>query len=132
MNVDMNIDSVLDSVNYKIEVDTRNKQIIVRLAGSFTKENLEDLFGQYEKKLKKINPREYNMVIDCYNLNVFKPEIIPCFEEVFYEFNEYKRVTLINSLNRISVFQVQRIIRNIKQNKFEFIDKKNDISNNLI
>lgn len=125
MGINPSNNAMLGAGTHKMELNIGRKQFIIRLAGQYGLDHAEDFFKQYEKNVSRINPADYHIIIDCSNLNVFKPEILPYLEEAYKAYNAFKRITFINSPNRISLAQIQRIAKKIGLiNRFEFVESE--------
>lgn len=112
---------------YSFKNNSLEKKLEIVVEGVFSQQNGMDYVTDYNKEIRKINPKEYDLLLDCTKLAVTPADVVPqlqgCFE--LYKANGFKKVsTIINASNgAIIKMQFNRLARIVKLDNLEIIEK---------
>jgi len=110
--------------------DNENKAFIITLGGYAATESASSFVDNLKAEVAKINPSNYSLIVDSYELRTFKPAILPTLEISYglYMSLGFKK-TLMVKPNRVTPrLQLRRIAKKVNFTG-EFIDGLNTALN---
>ncbi|MEW4429413.1 MULTISPECIES: hypothetical protein [Paenibacillus] len=109
--------------SFILKTDVPNKVLNIELEGSFSQEDGLRSISAYQDTIAPIDPREYELRIDCKKLNVTAPEIVPLLEGCLALFKKdgFKKVVLTLENNAILKMQLSRLGRAVGLDNLEII-----------
>ncbi|MBB6734490.1 hypothetical protein [Cohnella zeiphila] len=110
--------------SFNIELDHGSKILKAKVEGTFSTEDGMKSVEAYQKSIAGLNVPDYEIDIDCTQLNVSAPETIPILEACFnmYKNDGFKKVTLRLIKNPILKMQLARVARTVQLNSYEIIE----------
>ncbi len=110
--------------SFNINLDKTNKIFNAEVEGTFSGEDGMKSIEAYQNNIATITPTEYEIHIDCTNLNVTHADTLPILEACFqmYKNDGFKVIKLTISKNPILSMQLKRIGRKIELDNLEIIE----------
>lgn len=98
-----------------MKLDSAKKELQITIVGNFTPEQAQQYINDYNSHVKSINPSDYTLRLDCTDLNVVTPELIPSLEACYnlYKSSNFNKVIFEISKNAIVKMQLSRIAKKI-------------------
>lgn len=111
--------------SFNIKIDQAAKVFHAEVEGTFSPEDGMAAVESYGKAVSGISAPEYEIDIDCTNLNVTAPETLPLLESCFqmYKKDGFKKVTLRISKNPILKMQLGRLARGVQLNNCDIVEQ---------
>ncbi|MGN7455963.1 hypothetical protein ACTHPH_14230 [Paenibacillus pasadenensis] len=111
--------------SFNINVDRTNQVFHAVVEGTFTPEEGMASVQAYQKEIATIAVPEYEIHIDCTELNVSSPSALPILEGCFqmYKQDGFKKVVLTLARNPILKMQLGRVARTVGLENCEIIEK---------
>lgn len=98
---------------YSIEL--QGKKLIIECSGLFTEDEAKAFIGDYQQKVKTLDAKNTNLILNCTELKVSPQEMIPmlqgCME--LYMKDGFKNVFMVDFSSAITNSQVKRIAKSI-------------------
>lgn len=96
---------------YNIDVQAGKKVFLLSFHGFFSVERAENFVQDFEKETGAINPQDYTLILDCSELAVFKPDILPILAECYklYMSKNFKKIVFVNPTNATGKSQLKRV-----------------------
>lgn len=94
---------------YEVSVDKTKQEVHITFSGMLEPEDAEKFFVVYGNVTNGLPKEDYTVVVDCKNINIFKPEVIPYVRHGFIEYNNYKHIQVIESTGTLVKMQFRRI-----------------------
>lgn len=100
--------------NYSIVLNTTEKKVFLFVSGKADPEAVQGFFNEYQQTVKKIQPAEYELVVDCKEMQVETPDMQEKLSATFELYKEtgFKQVTFEVS-SAIIKMQLNRIARKV-------------------
>lgn len=110
--------------SFNIQVDNANKVLKAKVEGTFSSEDGMKSVEAYQKSIANLTVPEYEIDIDCTELNVTAPDTLPILEACFqmYKNDGFKKVTLRLVKNPILKMQLSRVARTVQLTSYEIIE----------
>lgn len=101
--------------SFNIDIDRTNNIFKAKVEGTFSPEDGMESVKAYQTSLASITPSEYEIHIDCTELNVSSPSTLPILEGCFqmYKQDGFKKVVLTLAKNPILKMQLGRVARTV-------------------
>lgn len=111
--------------SFNIKVDKVNKVFYAEVEGTFAPEDGQASIVAYTQAVSDIVVPEYEIDIDCVNLNVSSPDSLPLLEGCFalYKKDGFKKVKLHIAKNPILKMQLARAARTVQLDSYEIIEQ---------
>lgn len=99
--------------SFSITVNRFKKTVDMVIRGSFTPEKTQEFVAVYQKKVASVNASDYTLRLDCLDLNVVTPAMIPDLENCYrlYDSSGFKKVLFEIKKNPVIKMQLRRIAR---------------------
>lgn len=99
--------------SFKITTNRLQKSVDMIIRGSFTPEMTQEFITDYQKKVSSVNASDYTLRLDCMDLNVVTPAMIPDLENCYrlYQSSGFKKVVFEIKKSPIIKMQLSRIAR---------------------
>ena len=106
--------SISSKGNYTITVDAAEKKVFLFVSGKAEPEAVQGFFNDYSQTVSAINPSEYELVVDCKEMQVETPDMLEKLGASFSLYNEtgFKQITFEIS-SAVIKMQINRIARNV-------------------
>lgn len=100
--------------SYNITLNTTEKKVFLFVSGKAAPEAVQGFFTEYQQTISKIQPAEYELVVDCKEMQVETPEMQEKLSAAFELYKEtgFKQVTFEVS-SAIIKMQLNRIARKV-------------------
>ncbi|MER2110513.1 MAG: hypothetical protein ABS899_06550 [Desemzia incerta] len=106
--------SISSKGSYTITVNETEKKVFLFVSGKAEPEAIQGFFNDYSQTVSDIKPSEYELVVDCKEMQVETPDML---EQLAASFNLYKETGFkeitfeVNSA--ILKMQINRIVRQV-------------------
>lgn len=109
----------------KVEVKSEEKKVFAYVPDKMNDELIQSFLGQYGSAVKSINPSEYELVVDCTEMKVISPELVPSLEATMgmYVKDGFGKVSFIVTGSPVFKMQMMRIARSAGLD-LELVDAK--------
>jgi len=113
-----------------VEIDRLSKIFKVKLNGFPSVDGVQRVYENYESILEGIIPKNYSLLIDCYDIGVFQQQAVSVLERLFKLYIDlgFKNIVLVKSKESIQNMQLTRVARSVPGFYGVFVD---DISEAL-
>ncbi|WML52255.1 hypothetical protein RCG17_23175 [Neobacillus sp. PS3-12] len=110
--------------NFNFRINQSKKVFDVTVAGSFNETDALNFINQYKTRTATIKPTEYIIDLDCTELNVTNPDVVPMLEQCYKMYREsgFSKVSFKIKKNPILKMQLSRIARNTQLKNFEIVE----------
>lgn len=107
---------------YVLTVNNANKQVEMKVNGTFSPEDVKNFMSEYENIVKKVKASDYILNIDCTGLNTLHQDMIPSMEGAFkmYKATGFKKVNL-HIKSAILKMQLNRLLKSTQLENAEVI-----------
>lgn len=111
------------SGSYSMNVNRGNKEMNIEIVGNFTPEQAQQFINDYNSNVNSINASEFNLVLDCKELNIVTQELIPALQECYklYKSSGFHKVIFEIGNAPIVKMQLNRIAREVGLTNVEFV-----------
>ena len=101
--------------SYKMEVNKVKQEVNIAIIGSFTPEQAELFMKEYNRHINTIKATDFTLLIDCTDLTVVTPDLVPALEACYtlYESSKFNKVIFEIKNNTIIKMQLNRIARKV-------------------
>lgn len=98
---------------FDMDLVMEKKVFFTSVRGFYNIEDGADFLDNYNKIVKKINPREYSFVLECEDLKTLSQEMTLVLENCFdlYKATRFKKVYCIEPSSSIALIQLKKIQR---------------------
>lgn len=113
----------MDKGSYKISVNNIKKELEMQIVGNFTPEQADRFIKDYNRNVSSINCSDFILRLDCKDLSVVTPELVPALEDCYnlYKQSGFKKVVFEVNNSVVVKMQLSRITRKVGLNNAEFI-----------
>ncbi|WP_239618587.1 hypothetical protein [Cohnella mopanensis] len=110
--------------SFNIQLDQANKVFKAQVEGTFSTEDGMKSIEAYQKSIASISVPDYDIEIDCTQLNVSSPDTLPILEGCFqlYKRDGFKKIVLRIAKNPILKMQLSRVGRAVQLNNLEIVE----------
>lgn len=110
--------------SYSMSIDKIKKEMNVTILGNFTPEQALTFINEYNAKVATVTPSDYTLRLDCLDLKVVTPDLIPALEDCYTLYNQsgFSKVLFEIKNNPIVKMQLNRIMRKVGLNNAEIIE----------
>lgn len=115
--------SISSKGNYTITVNEKEKTVFLFVSGKAEPEAVQGFFNDYSQTVSDIKPFEYELVVDCKEMQVETPDMLEKLAASFSLYNEtgFKQITFeVNSA--ILKMQINRIARQVGLTNAQIIE----------
>lgn len=97
----------------KVEVNVAEKKVYAFVPDKMNDELIQSFLAQYGKAVNSITPGEYHLEVDCTEMKVISPELVPSLEGTMgmYAKDGFNKVTFVVSGSPVFKMQMARIAR---------------------
>jgi len=108
---------------YDFKVDSSKKIFLINGGGMFSLDDAKNFMAEYRLNVAKIDPKEYNLIVDAKDIKVNSPEIIPLLEEMIglYTATPFKKKFSVIIESTIAQSQVKRVGKDELSAAFIFV-----------
>ncbi|SDS37252.1 hypothetical protein SAMN05444162_1336 [Paenibacillaceae bacterium GAS479] len=101
--------------SFNINIDRTGKVFHAKVEGTFSPEDGMESVKAYQESIAQITVPEYEIHIDCTELNVSSPSALPILEACFqmYKQDGFNKVVLTLAKNPILKMQLGRVARTV-------------------
>ncbi len=101
--------------DYSMSVDSIKKEMKIKVVGNFTPQQAEQFINDYNKHIASINAALYVLRLDCTDINVVTPELIPALEACYqlYKISGFKEIICEVRNAAVIKMQLYRISRKV-------------------
>lgn len=98
---------------FEITTDQSKKIFIVKVGGFFLPEEGAAFLSQYQDKLKNINPKDYNLIVDGTELKTSKVEMLPVLEKCMelYKSTGFKAMFGVRPESPTASMQLEKVCK---------------------
>ncbi|MGE7922620.1 hypothetical protein ACQKND_05490 [Viridibacillus arvi] len=113
----------METGSYKMSVNNLKKELDMQIVGNFTPEQADRFIKDYNRTVASINCSDYILRLDCKDLAVVTPELVPALEDCYnlYKQSEFNKVIFEINNSVVVKMQLSRITRKVGLNKAEFV-----------
>ncbi|WP_110928711.1 hypothetical protein [Bacillus massiliglaciei] len=111
------------SKKYSININSNRKVIEMYVAGSFTPADAQAFMSDYSRTVSSIDAPSYTLEVDCTEMNVVTPKMIPELEGSYqlYKQSGFHKVIFKIKKSTILKMQLSRLARNTGLTQAEVI-----------
>ncbi|MGG0658436.1 hypothetical protein [Rummeliibacillus pycnus] len=108
---------------YIIKLDKLKKEMYMQINGTFSPEKVDQFVKDYDRNVNSIKPSEYNLRLDCKDLHLVSPELVPLLENCYemYKKTGFQKVIFEIPNSVVLKMQVSRLARKIGLTNAEFV-----------
>lgn len=101
--------------SYKMKVNKVKQEFNIAIIGSFTPEQAELFMKEYSSNVRSIKATDYTLRLDCTDLTVVTPDLVPALEACYtlYDSSKFNKVIFEIKNNTIVKMQLNRIARKV-------------------
>lgn len=110
--------------SYTMNINQAKKELQIVIVGNFTPEQAQQFVADYNKKVNSIPASEFTLRLDCTDLGVVTPELIPSLEYCYdmYKQSGFKKIIFEIANSTIVKMQLNRIARKVGLANAEFVE----------
>ncbi|MFJ7933244.1 hypothetical protein [Sporosarcina sp. NPDC096371] len=110
--------------SYTMNVSIATKTIDVRIVGRFSQAKAEAFIKDYQSKVGSIKADEFTLKLDCGDMDIVTPEMIPALESCFqmYKASGFKKVEFGIKKNPVIKMQMARLGRGAGMTNLEIAE----------
>jgi hypothetical protein len=119
------VENMTNNGGYIIDVRTTAKTIIMKIVGSFTRDQAEQFHLDYRKQISIISTIDFVLEVDCREMKAINQELIPKLirsYELYKESNYKKIVFLVNDDEAIHA-QLNQVAQSINLPNYQIISR---------
>ncbi|WP_151737385.1 hypothetical protein [Paenibacillus tengchongensis] len=107
--------------SFKFATDTTAKVLNVQVEGTMSEEDAIRFITEYNETVSKFQPTEYEIDLDCTQLNVSSPDVLPMLEQCYllYQQSGFKKVIFTIEKSPVLKMQLSRVARTTKLENYE-------------
>lgn len=112
------------SGSYNINVNQAKKSFDMVITGNFTPELTQKFVNEYQTKVSSIQPGDFILKLDCTDLKLVTPEMIPDLEACYkmYESSGFHKVVFEIKNSAILKMQLNRIAKSSGLKNVEMVE----------
>lgn len=99
----------MSNEKYAVSVDRAKKMVKVTFNDTLECADAEKFFSMYGNATNGISKKDYNVIVDCKNMGIFKSEVLPYMKQGYLEYANYRHIHVIESDKTIVNMQFKRI-----------------------
>ncbi|HWI49586.1 MAG TPA: hypothetical protein VNU45_15325 [Rummeliibacillus sp.] len=109
--------------SYIIKLDKLKKEMYMQINGSFSPEKVDEFIKDYDRNVNSIKASEYNLRLDCKDLSLVSPELVPLLENCYAMYKEtgFQKVIFEIPNSVILKMQLSRLSRKAGLTNAEFV-----------
>ncbi|KAA8998768.1 hypothetical protein F4V43_16185 [Paenibacillus spiritus] len=106
---------------FNLNTDKNASTLNVKVGGTFSTEDAELFIADYNRAIGAFDPKQYEIILDCTELNVSSPDVLPMLEQCFilYKNSGFKNVVFTIKRNPILKMQLSRVARTTQLQHYE-------------
>lgn len=107
----------------KIDIDPIKKTFKVTVSGMVTANEAREYLNNYEQSIKKIDPKQYTMIMDAREQKTVTQDVISLLEEAIkmYADTPFAKKYAIIIDSAVAMLQVKRVGKDDLSQQFEFV-----------
>lgn len=98
---------------YEVSVDRVKKVVKVVFKGMLECSDGDEFFGVYAKATSGVPKKDYNILVNCREMGIFKPELLPYMKQGYLEYDNYRHIHIIESDKAVVNMQFKRIAKEL-------------------
>ncbi|RPJ95243.1 hypothetical protein CW357_11560 [Rummeliibacillus sp. TYF005] len=108
---------------YTMSLNQLKKEMNIKIIGNFTPEQAKRFMDDYNKNVNSINAADFNLVLDCLELAIVTPELVPALEDCYklYKSSNFNKVIFEISNKPIVKMQLNRIAKKVGLDNAEIV-----------
>ncbi|MNI67107.1 hypothetical protein D3C73_1227180 [compost metagenome] len=110
--------------SFKFATNTAESTLYVQVEGTMSEEDAGSFIKEYNQTVSKFDPTQYEIALDCTNLNVSSPDVLPMLEQCYllYQQSGFKKVIFTIAKSPVLKMQLSRVARSTKLENYEIIE----------
>ncbi|MBP1915118.1 hypothetical protein [Lederbergia galactosidilytica] len=106
-----------------MNLNLEKKEMNIEIVGNFTPEQAQQFIQDYNNNVNSIHASDFNLVLDCRDLNVVTKELIPALQDCYklYQSTGFNKVIFEIGTSSIVKMQLNRIAREVGLTNVEFV-----------
>lgn len=110
--------------SFKMAVHRPQRVFGVKVEGTFSQEDALAFINDYNKETSAIAAADYSIELDCTELNVSSPDVLPMLEQCYrmYQQTGFKHVVFKIARNPVLRMQLGRVARNTGLTNYEITE----------
>lgn len=109
---------------YKIDVKKSLNLVEMSIVGTWQHKIVEDFVRDYSNMVSSIDVTNFDLKIDCTDMNVITQDMIPALENSYkmYKSSGFKKVIFLIKKSPVIKMQLNRVARNTGLSNSEFVE----------
>jgi hypothetical protein len=111
--------------SYNFKLDSSKKVLNVKVEGRFGEQDGMKFINDYNNEIKKFNPNDYNIDLDCTELAVSSQDVLPLLENCYnlYQQTGFNKIIFTIKNNITLKMQLNRIANKTGLKNYEIIQQ---------
>lgn len=109
---------------FNFKTNKAGKKFDIAVSGTFSEQDAVAFITQYNKETSAFAPKEYDIELDCTELNVSSQDVLPMLEQCYKLYIEsgFKKVIFKIAKNVVLKMQLGRVARTTGLKNYEIIE----------
>lgn len=118
----------MSNEKYDVSVDRVRKVVKVVFKGMLEGSDGDEFFEVYAKATDDVSKKDYNVLVNCREMEIFKPELLPYMKQGYLEYANYKHIHVVESNKAVVNMQFERIAKELNLlDKISIVKDENDV-----